>query len=65
MNSDETSTRKQISCGDVVAGCSFTASADTEEELLAKVAAHAAEEHAVTEISPELAAAVHSAIKSA
>ena len=31
-----------IACSDVVPGCGFTASADTEEELLEKVAAHAA-----------------------
>ena len=54
---------KNIACGDVVPGCTFTASADTEE-LVKKVIAHAAHDHGVTEITPELAAKVHAAIKS-
>jgi predicted small metal-binding protein len=55
--------RKHIACGDVVPGCSFTASADTEEELLKKVVAHAAQDHGVKEVTPELAAQVQAAIK--
>jgi predicted small metal-binding protein len=54
---------KHIACGDVVAGCTFTASAASEEELLAKVAAHAAQEHGVAEITPEQAAKVKAVIK--
>jgi predicted small metal-binding protein len=55
---------KHIACGDVVPGCSFTASAATEEELVKKVVAHAARDHGVTDITPELAAKVQAAIKS-
>ena len=55
---------KRIACGDVVPGCSFTASAATEEELLQKVVAHAAQHHGVTEVAPELEAKVKAAIKS-
>jgi predicted small metal-binding protein len=47
----------------VVQGCQFTAEAVTEEELLARVKAHAAEDHGVTEVSPELAAKVKAAIR--
>jgi len=54
---------KHIACGDVVPGCSFTASAATEEELVKKVVAHAARDHGVTDITPELAAKVQAAIK--
>ena len=36
----------------------------TEEELLTKVAAHAAHDHGVAEVTPELAAKVKAAIKS-
>ena len=54
---------KNIACGDVVPGCPFTATAATEEELIAQVAAHAAHEHGVTEITPELAAQVKAAIR--
>jgi predicted small metal-binding protein len=56
--------KKNIACGDVVPGCSFTASASTEEELIQKVVAHAAREHGVTNVTPELAAKVKAAIRS-
>ena len=54
---------KHIACGDVVAGCKFTASAATEEELIKHVVAHAAHDHGVTDVTPELAAKVQAAIK--
>ena len=54
---------KEIACGDVVSGCAFKVTAPTEEELVAKVVAHARESHGVKEITPELAAKVKSAIK--
>ena len=52
----------RIACNDVVPGCGFTANGDTEEELLEKVAAHAAHDHGVTEVTPELVAKVKAAI---
>lgn len=55
--------KKHIACNDVVPGCGFTASASHEDELLSMVAEHAASEHGVTDISPELAAKVKSAIR--
>ena len=54
---------QHIACGDVVQGCQFTAEAVTNEELLAAVKAHAAEEHGVKEVTPELAAKVKAAIR--
>ena len=54
---------KHIACGDVVPGCTFTASAETAEDLVKKVVAHAAEKHGVTEVSPDLAAKVQAAIR--
>ena len=54
---------KHIACGHVVPGCGFTASAETEDELLKKVVAHAAEAHGVTDVTPELAAQVKAAIE--
>ena len=56
--------KKHIACGNVVPGCSFTATADTEEELIRKVAEHAAHAHGVTEVTAELAAKVKAAIQS-
>jgi predicted small metal-binding protein len=52
---------KQITC--VVTGCQFTAQAGTEEEIMVAVKTHAAEDHGVTEITPELAAKVKAAIQ--
>ncbi len=54
---------KHIGCGDVVPGCQFTAQAATEEELLNAVKAHAAKEHGVKDVTPELAAKVKAAIR--
>jgi predicted small metal-binding protein len=61
--SQERPKSKNIACGDVVPGCAFTATAATEEELIAQVAAHAAHDHGVKEITPELAAKVKAAIR--
>ena len=61
--SDERPKSKHIACGDVVPGCAFTATAATEEELIAQVAAHAAHDHGVTDITPELATQVKAAIR--
>jgi len=55
---------KHIACGDIVDGCSFTVDAATESELVEQVKAHAAKEHGVKEITPELAAQVKAAIQS-
>ena len=54
---------KRIACGDVIPGCGFTADGATEEELLKKVVEHAAHDHGVTEVTPELAAKVKAAIR--
>lgn len=53
---------KRFACGAVVPDCPFMAKAESEEELLKQVAAHAAEAHGIKEISPELLAKVKSAI---
>lgn len=54
---------KQIACGDVMPGCDFTAEAETEQELLEKVAKHAAEAHDIPEPTPEVIEAVRGAIR--
>jgi predicted small metal-binding protein len=60
---NENAASKHIACGDIVPGCGFTATAATEEELLKQVAAHAAHDHGVAEVTPELAAKLKAAIK--
>jgi predicted small metal-binding protein len=62
MAEHDTPKLKRIACGDVVPGCTFTATAPTEDELVKKVVAHAAHDHGVTEVTPELAAKVKAAI---
>lgn len=54
---------KTMACGEVVPGCDFEANAQTDEELMRKVAAHASEAHGVREITPELAEKVKAAIR--
>jgi len=44
-------------------GCAATFSADTEDQLLAKVGPHAADEHGITKITPDVLEAVKGAIK--
>lgn len=63
MSSHETGKQKHIACGDVVPGCAFTATAASEEELLKKVVAHAAEAHGIKDVTPELASQVKAAIQ--
>jgi len=63
MSAPETGKARHIACGDIVPDCTFTASAESEEELLDKVVAHAAQDHGITEITPELAAKVKAAIR--
>jgi predicted small metal-binding protein len=55
---------KHIACHDVVEGCVFKATAETEEELVNQVTAHAAKDHGVPQVTPELAAKVKAAIRS-
>ena len=64
MPAPENEEAKYICCAEIVPDCPFTASAATEEELLKKVVAHAAHDHGIAEVTPELAAQVKAAIKS-
>ena len=64
MTGAATENAKHIACADIVPDCPFTASAATEVELLKKVVAHAAHDHGITEVTPELATKVKAAIKS-
>jgi predicted small metal-binding protein len=50
-------------CKDIGMDCPFEAEADTEKELMAKVAKHAKEAHGIETISPELQDKIKQAIK--
>lgn len=52
----------KLACGDVMPGCSARFEDETEDALLGQVAAHAAADHDVKEITPEIADAVKAKI---
>jgi predicted small metal-binding protein len=54
---------KLLRCKDVGFDCAHEIRAETEEELMKKVAEHAGEVHDLTEISEEVVAEVKAAIK--
>jgi predicted small metal-binding protein len=54
---------KQMRCADVVPGCDYTAWAETEEELMELVVAHARTAHGIEEVTPEVAEKVQAAIE--
>jgi predicted small metal-binding protein len=49
---------KTFSCGDVIPGCGTRFTAADEDGIFAQAAAHAASDHGVTDITPELVQAV-------
>ncbi len=54
---------KSISCKDAGADCGWSATAETEEELMSKVQEHVKADHKELEINDELVAKVKSLIK--
>ena len=54
---------KSISCADVGSECTWSTTADTEEELMNKVAQHVKEGHPGLEITPEHVEKIKSHIK--
>ncbi len=59
----ESDIMKRFSCGDVVPGCDATFVAETEPAILEQVGEHARQDHDITDVSPELANAVITAIR--
>lgn len=54
-----------LACGDVMPGCASTFSAASKDELLGQVAEHAASDHGITEITPDVLSAVEAKIVAA
>ena len=54
---------KSIKCADMFPGCEFTAEAESEGELLQKVATHAAAAHGITEVTDDVVAKVKGCIR--
>jgi predicted small metal-binding protein len=56
---------KTFACGDVIPGCGARFNAPDEAGIFAQVAGHAAADHGVSDIPPELVQAVRDRIVSA
>lgn len=54
---------KSLSCADAGANCGWSATAETEEELMAKATAHVKESHKDMEVNADLAEKIKSLIK--
>lgn len=54
---------KKFACSNVVADCSGVVTGETEDEVLAAVAAHAASAHGLAELSSDVVAVVRGAIQ--
>jgi len=55
---------KELKCGSVVPGCQFTVHAESDAELLAKIADHARAAHDIEHISESLRARILTAARS-
>ena len=56
---------KAFACGDVVPGCQARWVCSTEDDILARVAAHARDAHGMTEVSDALVSQVRDRIVTA
>ena len=56
---------KRFACGDVIPGCGATFTAPDEDGIFAQCVPHAAAEHGIDEVGPELQATVRSLITTA
>jgi predicted small metal-binding protein len=55
----------RLACGDAVPGCSARVEDDSRERILEQVTVHAREAHGVTDVTPEMLAAIGANIVSA
>lgn len=53
---------KQFACATVVDGCDGVVTGETEDEVMAAAAQHAAEAHGMSEVPTEVAAAIRAGI---
>ena len=56
---------KRFACGTVVPGCEGVVTGQTDDEVLAAAAAHAAEAHGMTEVPDEVVGAIRAGITDA
>ena len=56
---------KTVACRDIGVDCDWATSAETEDEVMVNIGAHAAEVHPEIELTPELVVAIKALIKDA
>ncbi len=56
---------KKFACGNVVPGCEGVVSGETDDDVLAAAAAHAASVHGMAEVPDEVVSAIRSGITDA
>lgn len=56
---------KQFACGTVVDGCDGVVTGETEDEVMAAAAKHAAEAHGMSEVPDDVVAAIKAGITEA
>jgi predicted small metal-binding protein len=56
---------RELNCNDVFEGCEAVVVADTDDEVMAVAAQHAADDHGVDEVDDETAAVLQAAIHDA
>ena len=56
---------KKFACGDVVAGCDGVVTGETDDDVLAAAAGHAAAAHGMTEVPDDVVAAIRAGITDA
>lgn len=54
---------KVLRCNDVVGNCDFVARGESEQDVLQQASEHARTAHQVSEVTPELAEKVRSAVR--
>lgn len=54
---------KTVTCGDMIPGCHFRASAETEAELMQRVSDHVREAHPEVQMTPALVQSVRGKIR--
>jgi predicted small metal-binding protein len=54
---------KVLRCNDLMPGCPYEAKGNSEDEVMMQAAEHARTAHNITDIPPELASQVRSAIR--
>jgi predicted small metal-binding protein len=56
---------KKFACGDVVPGCDGVVTGETDDDVLAAAAAHAASAHGMSEVPDEVVSAIRAGIRDA